>query len=105
MPYSFGVTSFRNFVWLDSGLPFADPAALEVEMVNSGAFGVEILRLNWTLAGKAQRSNPNGGWATFDFKQGGEFGPGIPDGVYRIRLTNLSLGTRKAKSGTLWFAG
>jgi|SRR4051794_16268906 len=105
MPYVFGATSFANFVWLDHGQPFSDPASMDIEMVNAGAFAVEVIRPNGTLAGRALAGNPHGGWSTFDFKYGGVFGPGIPDGVYRIRLVNAAPGVRQAKQGDLWGVG
>jgi hypothetical protein len=103
MPYEFGATSFNNFIWLASGQPFKQIATMDIEMNIGGAYSVEVIRMNGTLAGKAQRLNPHGGWASFDFKSGSEFWPGISDGAYKIRLVNRAPGTRKIKSGQLYF--
>ena len=40
--YSFGRSSFQNFVWLQDGTPFRNPRELSVEMSNPGAFALEI---------------------------------------------------------------
>ena len=106
--YTFGLTSFKNFVWLKGGDYFRNPRAMDVEMIGPGAYGVEVWDLAGSLAGKGQRSNDHGGWASFDFHGGtsppGEFDPIIPNGDYKIRLTNLAPGTRQARQGVLHLA-
>lgn len=106
--YSFGATSFKNFVWLKGGDSFRNPLAMDVEMTTPGAYSVEVWDLAGNLTGKGQRSNDHGGWASFDFHGGtapiGEFDPIVPYGLYTIRLRNLAPGTRQARQGVLRLA-
>ena len=78
--YEFGATSFRRYVWLKGGGPFKNPRAMDVEMANPGAYGVEVWDLAGNLAGKAHRKNARGGWASFNFKASWDMPP-IPDGI------------------------
>ncbi|SET69676.1 hypothetical protein SAMN05216412_11322 [Nitrosospira multiformis] len=100
MEYKFGSTTFSQLIWLKSGSLFKNPARLELEMTNTGSLGVEVCREDGTVVGKAQVTNVHG-WQTFNFVSGGMFGPGIPNGDYKIKLTNLSGGNRILRSGTL----
>jgi hypothetical protein len=77
---------------------------MDVEMANPGAYGVEVWDLAGDLVGKAYRKNAVGGWASFNFRGSWDM-PLIPDGMYRIRLTNLSGGTRRARQGSLQLTG
>jgi hypothetical protein len=71
-------------------------------MTNPGAYAVEVWFAEGGLAGKGQLDNPIGGWHSFDFHQGqGGFTPSIPDGMFKVRLVNLSSGTREAHGGSL----
>jgi hypothetical protein len=101
--YHFGATSFSNFVWLNGGALFRNPTILEVEMVTSGAYRVEILDAGEALVAKSYpRDNLHGGWEVFNFGgAGGEFVPPIPEGNFKIRLVNLGTGTRQAHQGVL----
>ena len=101
MIYEFGKTSFKNFVWLKSGALFKNPGGLDVEMSTNGAYGLEVYKLDGTLAGKSKRPNEHGGWASFYFRNGGDFGGVIFNGEYKIKLTNLASGRREAKQGQL----
>lgn len=105
MQYTFGSSSFSTFIWLKSGAMFQNPRDMNVEMTVAGAYIVEICKQDGSVVGKAARPNAHGGWASFDFKGGGEFGPGIPDGNYKIRLVNGSSGTRKVRGGDLTYDG
>lgn len=97
--------SFTNFIWLKSGALFKNLDHLDIEMVNGGAYGVEVYRLDETLVGKSQRPNQNGGWASFYFRREGDFGGAIFDGEYKIKLKNLAPGRREVRSGQLWYDG
>lgn len=105
MQYNLGSSTFSTFVWLKSGALFQNPQSMNIEMTVEGAYSVEVLREDGTTAGKATRPNPHGGWASFDFKNGGEFGGGIPDGKYKVRLVNASPGTRQVRGGDLTYDG
>ncbi len=98
--YSIGATTFKSFVWIKGGTLFKNPSYLEIEVSSPGAFGVEVVRPDGSVAGKAQVPNPHGGWLTFTFRSGGQFGAGISNGDYKIKLTNPSgSGERKVKEG------
>lgn len=100
--YKFGSTKFKDFIWLKAGALFKDPGRMEIEMKNRGSFIVEVCKPDGIVVGKGQRSNVSG-WQTFDFRNGGEFGPGIPNGNYKIKLVNSSPGLREVVSGQLWY--
>jgi hypothetical protein len=100
--YSFGHTTFQNFVWLQGGALFENPRSLDVEMTNAGAYKVELWSAAGDLRGTGQTDNPIGGWHSFDFFQGqGGFTPPIPDGMFKVRFVNASAGTRDCHGGTL----
>ncbi len=99
--YSFGATTFSQFVWLKGGDLFKNPDFLEIEMRTIGKFGVEVCRPDSSVACSAQRDNAHAGWHTFNFHQGGECGAGIPQGDYKIKLTNLASGSRQVRAGRL----
>jgi hypothetical protein len=96
--YHFGRTSFSNFVWLRGGANFSNPQTLDVEMINGGAYAVEVWDTDSRVC-RIQRSNPTGGWASFSFISG-ECGR-IPSGSYRVRLVNAASGTRSVLQGDL----
>ena len=108
---SFSITAgsiFSGHVWLNSGALFRNPAVLELEMVTSGPFEVRVYNPGADLSslpvGEAYRANPEGGWHTFHFRQGGEFGAGLPDGDYKILLVSHlpeNLDRHQIRSGRL----
>lgn len=97
--YSFGASKFSDFVWLNNGHLFKNPDFLEIEMVTKGKFSVEVVRVDGSLEGAAHRENS--GWSTVHFRTGGEFGGGVPNGEYKIRLKNAGPGERDVKQGNL----
>lgn len=97
MPYSFGKTSFKNSVWLNNGQNFTDVGLVEIEMINSGAFRLEVVNAQGAVISSGKRPNPNGGWHTFSFSGG--IIPPVLSGTYRLRLVNEAPGTREALQG------
>ena len=102
--YSFGQSSFVNYVSLAGGALFQNPTTLEVEMTIAGDYHVEVRDTGGALVAKSvTRDNPNGGWEYFDFRGGGggEFLPPLAEGSYSIRLVNDGSGTRLVRGGLL----
>jgi hypothetical protein len=90
---------------LGNEIKFRNPDNLNVEMINGGAYGVEVIDGLGNVVGSAQRENPIGGWSSYYFRDGGEFIPPIPNGRFRIRLVNKADGKREALQGTLYMSG
>jgi hypothetical protein len=99
--YNFGRTTFKNFVWMNGGQSLENPRELNIEMTSVGPFEVEVFLTSGALAGSGQLPNPIGGWHTFDFLQGNNFSPAIPNGMFRIRFVNHAGGTADAHGGSL----
>lgn len=100
--YDLKHSGFSHYVWVHGGAWFQNPDTLSIEMVNAGKYGVEVYRPDGSLAGKAERPNAHGGWSSFYFSDGWEFkpGPGLPPGMYKFKLVNLSGGRREIRGGS-----
>lgn len=101
--YDIPHSEFASSIWLKKEAQFLNPYMMEIETLNSGDFKVEVYRLDGTLAGSSIRNSPRGQWHTFNFTTSGQFGSGIPNGVYKIRIVNLSSGKRMVRGGTLYY--
>lgn len=97
--YSFGRTSFANYAWIKNGDLFSDVSLVEVEMLNAGAFRLEVIAPNGATLSVGERTNDHGGWHTFDFLAG--MNPPVVSGMspYKLMLVNRTAGTRVAKQG------
>ena len=105
--YSFRRTTFRNYIWINSGALFQDPTLLDVETSNSGAFNLEIYDSRSVLVRTYRKRNTRGSWTSFYLDRtaavddyGNAIAP-LPSGKYKFRLVNASSGTRQIRQGSL----
>ncbi len=101
MSYNIPKSTLKNFIWLNDGAAFERPAGLEIEILNPGEFRVEAIDIAGNLAGEATRANKHGGWHTFNFQHGGEFGPGLGKGSFKIKLISVKGVALTVRGGTL----
>ena len=100
--YIFGPASFSNFVWVKNGEALKEPKLVEIEMSNSGAFGLEVYDDSDRLVSKGERGNDRGGRSVFDFRAG--MNPPVPSGCYKLKLVNRTSGVREVIQGRVFFA-
>lgn len=95
--YSFGKTTFAKFVWINSGSLFSNVTLVEVEMINVGAFKLEVVNKAGVVISSGSRNKL--GWSTFDFISG--MNPPVVSGMspYKLRFVNAAPGTRQIKQG------
>ncbi len=95
--YSFGSTSFSNYIWVNSGNPFYNPSYIDFERVNKVIITVEIYDRNNRYMGKGV-TNGLAGWASVDLSW-------LPRGMsYKLKLVNSSGGTAQIKHGNVSYS-
>jgi len=83
MEYSIARQKLSLDTSLNGGAHFRNPQRMEIEFLNSGAFQITLSH--------AKRDNAHGGWHTFNFQNGGEFGAGLGSGRFIIGFLNGNL--------------
>jgi hypothetical protein len=101
--YRFGRASFVNFLWIKDEALFLNNggAGLDIEMIDPGAFALEVYDSAGHLVSSGTRANAHGAWSSFDFSGG--MNPPVPLGLFRLRLVNKAPGTRHVLQGVLTY--
>lgn len=101
LPYQFNGGTFRDYLWLKEGALFANVKLVDVEMVNGGAFALEVVDLQGRVISKGERASAHPGWSTFDFSAG--MNPPVVSGMspYKLRFVNRTVGKRSIRSGSV----
>ena len=96
--YEFGAAEFKDFVWIRQGTEFSNVSLVELEMISTGAFRLEVVRGGNVISSGAR---VNAGWSTFDFRSG--MNPPVVSGMspYQLRFMNASPGLKKIKHGQI----
>ncbi|MGY3717929.1 hypothetical protein ACWE42_20670 [Sutcliffiella cohnii] len=97
--YSFGQTTFSNFVWLRNGYYFRNPGIMDFEITNRAeSIAVEVYKTDGSYVGKAVWENITG-WAAIDWRNVRFV---IHPGSYKFRFVNEGSGTIYIKHGNLY---
>jgi len=96
--YSFGNTTFSNYVWINGGYYFYNPGIFEFELINRPeAVAVEVYKPGQVYAGKVVWRNVTN-WAALDWRDTTLV---KHPGSYAFRFKNDGSGTVQIKQGNL----